>query len=59
MSSQQIAVLALAIVILVALWAIAWLVWQPVKQLSTIELQVQEFNRQVGDWEHARRNSNE
>lgn len=46
-------ILYLSLLALVLLGVVTWLVWQPVKRLSLIELQVQEFRQQVRDWESA------
>lgn len=44
-------IIYLALLVLIALAVVAWLSWRPVARLNTVEFQVQEFNRQMRQWE--------
>lgn len=48
---EQIIVIYLALLLLLALAVAAWVSWRPVAQLYSVEWQIQEFNRQVREWE--------
>lgn len=53
MTPNQIVILTMAAALIILLALMAWLMWEPVKQVSTIELEVQEFRRAIRDWENA------
>jgi hypothetical protein len=44
-------VLALSLTLLIGLAIVTWITWIPVKRVSMVEFEVQQFRREMREWE--------